>query len=371
MTIRVLLAEDSPTMRYYLASLLAETDDFQVVGEARNGEEALALTQQLKPDVISMDIRMPRMDGLEATRRIMSECPTPVVVVSGLLEHEVDLAFQAVQAGALAVVEKPPERSHPAFSDRQHQLLKTLRAMAGVRVVARRERIFAPGAASAEVRATPVSAIPAVAAGSMLDVRTPSGRLRAVAELVAIGASAGGPSALTSVLSGVRTGFRLPIVIVQHMPGEFVPGLARWLEKSAARPVRVASDGLVLEAGMVYLAPGGSHLTIARQRLRGEQAWVAHLVPEQGPHRYQPSVDVLFASIAATCGAGGVGIILTGMGEDGADGLLAMRQAGARTLAQDRESCIVYGMPGAAVERGAVEQVVPLSRIAAILGNLG
>jgi two-component system chemotaxis response regulator CheB len=348
--IRVLIAEDSPTVRRYLVLLVNETPGLTVVGEARDGEEAVMLTGELKPDVISMDIRMPGMDGLEATRRIMSRVPTPVVIVSGVLDRDVDLSFQAVQAGALAVVEKPPDRRDPLFEERQRQMVTTLAAMARVRVVRRWENL------------------PSVldAAGSVVGNRVPTGRLRLRPEVIAIGASAGGPSALRLLLRDLPAAFPAPIVIAQHMPDEFVAGLARWLNKTTALGVRVAVHNLVLEPGMVYLATGSAHLAVVRHGSR----LAAQLIGDQGLHRHQPSVDVLFDSVARVCGSAAVGIVLTGMGDDGAAGLLAMRQAGALTLAQDEDSSTVFGMPRAAVAKGAVEHTLALSNLATTLSRL-
>ncbi len=355
--IRVLLAEDSPTVRHYLTNLINETPGFRVIGAARDGEEALALVQELKPDVVSMDIRMPRMDGLEATRRIMAQCPTPVVVVSGLLESELELSFQALQAGALAVVEKPPDRRDPNFPEKQRQLIKTLMAMSSVKVIQRRELSFE------RISGAPIPAsLPAL---NTLKNRLTEG-VRSAPELIAIGASAGGPSALISLLNGLPRDFGLPIVVVQHIPNEFINGLARWLRKSTPFPLVVASDNLPLKPHTVYLSPGTAHLTITRQL----QGLTARLVKEQGAHRYQPSVDMLFSSVAAACGAKGIGIILTGMGDDGAEGLLAMRRTGARTFAQDEASSTVFGMPGAAIERGGVEHVLSLTMLATAIRNL-
>jgi two-component system chemotaxis response regulator CheB len=186
-------------------------------------------------------------------------------------------------------------------------------------------------------------------------------------ELVAVGASAGGPSALSTLFKGLTADLPVPLVVVQHMLDEFIPGLARWLSDGSPLPVRVASDGLVLEPGVAYLSPGTAHLTVAR---RGSNALVASLVQEQGKYRYRPSVDVLFESVAQVCGQTGIGILLTGMGDDGAAGLLAMRESGARTLAQDKASCTVFGMPAAAIDLGAAEQVVPLSRLSRVLLKL-
>jgi two-component system chemotaxis response regulator CheB len=344
--IRVLLAEDSPTARHHLADILNQTPGMRVIGEARDGAEVLALAEELRPDVISMDIRMPRVDGLEATRQIMARCPTPIVVVSALLDADIDLSFRALQAGALAVVEKPPARHDPTFPDKQRQLVTTLAAMAGLHVVRRWEN--APGrntVTDTSELTTPATVKP---------------------ELIAVGASAGGPSALSTLLKGLTADLPVPVVVVQHMLDEFIPGLARWLSDGSPLPVRVASDGLVLEPGIAYLSPGTAHLTVAR---RGN-ALVASLVQEQGEYRYRPSVDVLFESVAQVCGQAGIGILLTGMGDDGAAGLLVMRESGARTLAQDKASCTVFGMPAAAIELGAAEQIVPLARLSRVLFKL-
>lgn len=347
--IRVLVAEDSPTVRRHLANMINETPGLRVVGEARDGEEAVALAQELAPDVISMDISMPGIDGLEATRRIMSRYPTPVVVVSSLVDHEIDLSFRAMQAGALAVVPKPPARNDPAFPSRHRQLVNTLMAMASVRVIRRWER--APGQNAVK---------------PMDEAKPAAPRTRPAPEVVALGASAGGPSALRTLLGSLRADFAVPIVIVQHMPHEFVEGLARWLNDATPLRVQVATDGLHLEAGVVNLSPGTAHLKVERRK----DDLVVCLERERGSYRYQPSVDVLFGSVATACGQTGAGIVLTGMGDDGTEGLLAMRQAGAYTFAQDEASCIVFGMPAAAIARGAVEQIVPLTRLAATLADL-
>ncbi len=344
--VRVLLAEDSPTIRFHLTRIINDTPGMRVIGEAKDGLEALALVTLLKPDVVSMDIRMPRIDGLEATRRIMAECPTPVVVVSGLVEQDVELSFQALEAGALAVVEKPPSRDNPTFADKQRQLIKTLIAMSEVSVVRRSPYLNSDSEATKQ--------------------RPPTRPLSVKPEIIAIGASAGGPSALSTILSELPISLDVPIVVAQHIPQEFVAGLARWLDKVTPLKVGVTTDGLVLKPGVVNLSLGTAHLTVVR---KGNHL-VAKLIEDQGAYRYQPSVDVLFKSVAEVCGAAAVGVMLTGMGEDGAAGLLAMRQAGARTLAQDEATSTVFGMPGSAIERGAVEKVLPLKNIAATLMRL-
>lgn len=340
--VRVLVAEDSLTVRHYLVRLMNAAPGLQVIGEARNGQEALELAEKLRPDVISMDIRMPVMDGLEATRHIMTRFPTPIVMVSAVLDDEIDLSFRALQAGALAVVPKPESGSE---AQRKH-LTGLLTAMAEVSVVRRRENLV-------ETREHP---LPSGDTGSL---ERSKGKL----EVLGIGASAGGPSALSILLSSLPAHFPLPILIVQHLPDEFIPGLARWLNDVTPLQVHVAHEDLPLQPGHAYLSPGKAHLTVARQA----EKLTLRLLYEQGQYRYCPSVNVLFESLAAVCGAKGAGIILTGMGEDGAEGLLKLRQSGGRTFAQDRESCTVFGMPAAAIERKAAEKVVALRQLAPIL----
>lgn len=339
----MLIAEDSPTMRHHLVTVINSAPGLRIVAEARSGEEALEMVGDVKPDIISMDIRMPGIDGLEATRRIMAKHPTPVVVVSGLLEQDIDLSFQALQAGALAVVEKPLDRSDPGYATKQRHLINTLVAMARVRVVRRWERLV-------DTPDGPREAVPP----------------RVTPEVIAIGASAGGPSALSILLQTLPEDFPVPVVVTQHMPDEFIAGLARWLNKATPLRVEVAGSGLELQPGVVHLAPGSAHLAVTRQGDR----FFTKLIRERGDYPHQPSVDVLFESVARVCGSAAVGIVLTGMGSDGARGLLAMRDQGAMTYAQDEASCTVFGMPGAAIERGAVVRVLSLTNLATTLAQV-
>lgn len=357
--IRVLLADDSATIRSYLAGLIAAAPGLTVVGEARDGEEAVRRVEELKPDVVSMDIRMPHLDGLEATRQIMERQPTPTVVVSALVDEDVDLSFKAMEAGALAVLRKPPMQRDPDYGPLHREFITTLKAMAGVTVVRRWQNtppygITLPPRPTTNRLTQPETAAPAN--GEHLDQP----------ELVAIGASAGGPSALSGLLAGLPENFPLPVVIVQHMPDEFLPGLARWLGKHTRLKVSMAESGQALQASTVYLAPGGAHLKIGR---RGE-VLVAGKLLDEANSRYCPSIDVFFASVAKVCGTKGVGIILTGMGDDGAKGLLNIREAGGRTFAQTEASCTVFGMPGVALAKGAVEQSLNPEAMAQALRKL-
>lgn len=342
--IRVLLVEDSPTVRRHLAQIINGAAGMTVVGEARDGLEALALAATLEPDVISMDIRMPHLDGLEVARRIMAERPTPIVMVSGLFQDEIHLSMQALEAGALAVVSKPPARDDPRFVQHERQLIGTLTAMAGVRLVRR----WSPALATPGASSPPLPSLPGMRP-----------------EVVAVGASAGGPSALCGLLGGLPESFPLPILVVQHLPDEFVAGFAQWLGPHLPLPLRVAADGMLLEPATVYLAPGGQHLQIRR-----ESGLVAAILPRSSADRYCPSIDSLLHAVAGVCGPAGIGIILTGMGDDGAAGMRALVEAGGRTLAQDPASSAVYGMPGAAIARGGVQRVLPLAELARALGAL-
>lgn len=341
--IRIILAEDSPTTRRYLSSIIAETPDMQVVGEARTGAEAVMMVAKLKPDIVSMDINMPDVDGLEATRQIMATHPTPVVVVSGLLDTDVQLSLQALEAGALAVVRKPPERNNPAYGDKKRELLTTLRAMSAVKVISRRS-------------------FPLALDASEIDAPEP----RRTPEIIAIAASTGGPSALSRLLQGFPDDCPIPIVIAQHMPQEFMLGLVKWLQESSRLNVQLVTDGMLLKAGHIYIAQGAAHLCIKQQ----DDTLIAKIVPDEAQSRYVPSADLLFQSIAKSCDANAIGIILTGMGDDGAVGLKAMREAGAHTIVQDEASCTVYGMPRAAIEADAALYIESLTTIAATVQNL-
>lgn len=339
--IRVLLVEDSPTVRRYLLELIEEAPGLSVVGQARDGEEALELVRELRPDVISMDLQMPHTDGLQATRTIMTQYPTPIVVVSQLLENDVALSMEALGAGALAVVSKPPHRNHPDFPAALRTLHTNLRAMAGVKVVSRRRPRHAP---------------------------EPSARLsiRRTPQVIGIAASTGGPRALREILGAMPADFVVPIVIVQHMPPEFVPGLVRWLDENSGLQVRLAQDGESLQPGVAFIAPGDTQLEI----ISGNQGLRVGLRPQKRGERFCPSADVLFSTLSAACGENAIGVILTGMGTDGAEGLLALRKAGGCTIAQDEGSSTVYGMPRAAMACGAAQHIVSLAQIPSKIWDL-
>lgn len=347
--IRVLVAEDSAVLREFLIYILSSDPAIQVIGTARDGTDALEAVQREKPDVITMDINMPRMDGFEATRRIMETQPTPIVIVSGSWDtQEVATTFRAVEAGALAVLPRPPGFGHPDHEAMAQELIQTVKLMSEVKVVRRWARPRREGTAALRAPAT-----------AEVERRPKASEIK----LVAIGASTGGPIVLQTILTALPKDFRVPVVIVQHMAAGFMPGFVEWLAQTSARPVHVAADGETLLPGHVYVAPDGFQMKVGM----GAKISLTHDEPENG---LRPSVSYLFRSVASAYGPNAVGVLLTGMGKDGAEELKLMKQRGAVTLAQDKGSSVVHGMPGEAIRLEAATYVFPPEKIAAALAGL-
>ena len=346
--IQVLVVDDSPVATELLRHVLESDPQIKVARCAKNGAEAIAALAATRPDVITMDIEMPGMNGFEATRVIMETQPVPVVIVSASFDPaDVAKAFDAMEAGAVAALEKPRGPGHPDHEAAARQLVATIKAMAGVRVVKRWPR--ARHAARTSAVATPP--LPAV--------QTREQTIR----IVGIGASTGGPPVLQTILAALPKPLPVAIVIVQHISAGFSQGLADWLAQSAGLPVQIARDGESIAAGHVYLAPDGMQTRI---ETRGRISCVADL-PENG---MRPAASCLFRSLAENFGPAAAGVLLTGMGRDGADGLKLMRERGAVTFAQDKESSVIHGMPGAAIELGAAVHILSPERIAAVLADL-
>jgi len=344
--IRVLIVEDSQVIREFLQHLIARDPRLEVAAAVGSAEEALRSYDQLAPDVISMDIRLPGMNGFEATRRIMSENPIPIVVVSANVESEdLKITMNALQAGALAVVEKPVGTTHADYEILAERLCTQLAIMSQLKVVRQRlngGRSWSLEDAQKRRIAKAVNAVLSRAPGSF--------------HLMGIVASTGGPNALVPLLNGLGPDFPLPILLVQHISASFLDGFVSWLDSICPFSAVIAKDGEFPAPGKIYLAPADRHLRVEAGYLQVDNG--------QEVCAQRPSGTVLFQSMARSLGSRSVGVLLTGMGEDGAAGLLELRTAGAYTIAEHESTAVVNGMPGAAVRLGAACEILPLQEIA-------
>jgi two-component system chemotaxis response regulator CheB len=352
--IRVLVVEDSAVVRELLCHIIEQDPRLEVAAAVTNAEEAIRKLPELKPDVISLDIRLPGMNGLDATLEIMSSYPTPIVVVAANVEcDELNIAMNALKAGALTVVEKPVGITHADYQAMSDNLRRQLTIMSEVKVLRQAKRrglAFAPVAEAPEIQPGPAQ---------------PAGPLN-LPVMLGIAASTGGPSAVSQVLAGLGKNFPLPILLVQHMTDSFLPGFISWLSDTCPLEARIAETGEAPRPGVVYAPPADRHLTL--------KSGLLYLSKDPLVSGQRPSGTVLFNSMAQELGRNGIGLVLTGMGDDGAAGLLRMREAGAYTLAEDKTTAVVYGMPAAAAQLGAVREILPLDAIAQrihdLVGNL-
>jgi two-component system chemotaxis response regulator CheB len=343
--LRVLVVDDSLTVRRRLVDAFAFDPSWEVVGEAADGQQAFEQCERLRPDVVTMDLVMPKVDGLRATELIMAHCPTPIVVLSSTENHMEGLrTLDALAAGAVDAMDKP---SGTLDSRWMESLVSRVRVAARVRVITH---------VRARLR-TEESRSPAPPPRVQLPVVPP--------RLLVMGASTGGPAAVRHILRSLPPGFSLPVLLVLHVTEHFDTAMAEWLEAQSGLPVRGAVDGEPLPLPgrrVVLMAPGNRHLVVRAGRLR--------LVDGPERHSCRPSVDELFESVARELGAASIGCLLTGMGRDGAEGLSAMRRAGAATVVEDESTCVVFGMPREAIRLGAAQHVVGLTEIPPLLAAL-
>lgn len=354
--IRVLVVDDSATARALLVSLLTAEPDISVVGEATTGRDAVDLASRLAPDLITMDIHMPVMDGLEATMQIMIQSPRPIIIVSSAVQSDVELSLEAMRAGALMVMAKPQGPASPGFANERRQFVSMVRAMSQVKVV-RRHGNVSPFSMNTPI-ARPASVLPGRVHGAL--GTTPI-------RLVAIGASTGGPAALRTILADLPRNFSVPILIVQHIARGFSAGLADWLSHDTPLRVKLAELGEPAAAGTVYIAPDDRHLGCQLDD-RGDIRVILDSSPAVGAFR--PSASFLFHSTGDSVGVGVLAVILTGMGDDGVSGLRVLKARGGRVLAQDEATSVIYGMPREAVRAGVVDTTLPLTAIARRLVDL-
>ncbi|MBI3271901.1 MAG: chemotaxis-specific protein-glutamate methyltransferase CheB [Planctomycetes bacterium] len=355
--IRALVAEDSVTVRKRLVEVLGADPELEVVGEAEDGRQAIELCKSLRPDVVTLDMMLPIMSGLAATEYIMAYFPTPILIVSSSTNRgELFRTYEALAAGAVDVLEKP--LGNELDDDWERKLVSTVKLVSRIKVITHpRARLAESVRARYAGDAAGARAEPASAPGSSAGV--PGWPQRGRPRLIAIGASTGGPGALLEILRELDAGFPLPILLVLHIGTAFGTALAEWLDGQSSLPVAFAVDGEPLPAagvGRVIMAPPDRHLVLRQGRLR--------LTSEPLRHSCRPSVDELFESVARELGSASAACLLTGMGRDGADGLLAIHRAGGVTLAQDEATCVVFGMPREAILLGAAGRVLPLPQIA-------
>lgn len=346
-TIRVVLVEDSVTQREVLRRAMEQDGDILVVAEGRNGREGLAKTLEIRPDVVVTDVWMPEMNGLQMIRAILRERGVPIIVVSATLQkNQINLAFECLEAGAATAMEKPEGPTLIHLKEMGAELRRTIRAYSTMKIL--RRRLPVPGSVR-EVSTLPPRLPSAPGVPGQVDV-------------IGIVASTGGPPVLTEILSSLPADFSIPILIVQHISAGFEEGFVNWLSQKSALPVSLVANGAPIGPG-IFLGPNGRHLTVGR---KGRVS----LEPPDPQDLHVPSGNRLMASLAEIYGDRAAGVVLTGMGDDGADGLKLMFQKGARTVAQDEASSLIWGMPGEAVKRGAAQMQMDTPQIAAWLGSL-
>lgn len=320
--IQVLLVDDSEVSLMVLRNILESEQDISIIGVARDGAEAIHLASRLSPDIISMDINMPGLDGFSTTRHIMENTPVPIIIVSGIDNlEEIQASFRAVEAGALGVYRKPPAVTDPDFRRASQELISAIRTYSEVRVVKRRDAILR----------RPIETPPPV----------PDSKCCTEAKVIVMGASTGGPQAVQEILKNLPANFALPIILVQHMSPGFIEGYASWLSDSTGIKTRVAGIGEKVRPGILYVAPDGKHTGISKDL-------TIEFSASDPEHNLRPSVSYLFRTAAKNCGNHAVGVLLSGMGTDGARELLDIRKKGGCTIIQNKETAFVYGMPGAA-----------------------
>lgn len=335
--IKVLVAEDSAVVRMFLVHLLESDPQISVIGAVADGQSAVDFVKNYKPDVILMDIHMPRMDGFEATRRIMQTQAIPIVICSATANtKDTVITFRAMEAGAIACIEKPLGHAHEDFEVTAAKMLETVKLMSEVKVVRRTARAseVAPKIRQDQWQRAPMEI-----------------------KVIGIGASTGGPPALQTILSSLNKELSAPILVVQHIAPSFIAGMCDWLNQTTSLQVQIASHGMMPLPGHVYLAPDDFHM--------GVDTNGKIILSREDPENYlRPSVGFLFRTLAAVYGPNALGVLLTGMGRDGALELKGMKDRGAITIAQDQKSSVVHGMPGAAIALGATTHVLPPDRIA-------
>jgi len=343
--IKVLIVDDSIVVRDFLTYIFSSDPQIMVVGAIDSGIKAVDMIRLTKPDVVTMDLHMPQMDGFETTRVIMEQAPTPIVVVSESIRiMDTTFSFSVLEAGALAVLLRPPSLSHPDFLTAKKELIETVKTMAEVKVVRRINRKMSEPKNTFENNKVLPKPLPGV-------------------RIIAIGASTGGPQTLQKIFSGLPPGLPFSFLVVQHISPGFSNGFRDWLQGSSRVHFKTGENGERLVPGMAYLAPEGFHMGILNNKIM--------LSSDPPVFGIRPTIDFLFRSLALSSGPESLGILLTGMGKDGSEALKLMKEKGALTIAQDQESSIVFGMPDEAIKLGAADYILPPDKIMEMIIRIG
>lgn len=340
--IKVLVVDDSAFMRKIITDILATSSEIEVIGKAKNGQEAIEKVTLLRPDVVTMDIEMPVLDGLHALGYIMSECPTRVIMLTAAESKHGDLTMTAFQYGAVDFIQKPSGSISLDMEKIKDDLIKKVIAAAHVELhklgfieekLIKKEK-------------------------TMSHVRTK------VKKIIIIGSSTGGPRALQQVIPLLPSNLQAPVLVVQHMPAGFTKSLAERLNSQSMMRVKEAAEGDIIKPGTVLIAPGDFHMTVKQQKINGELSEVIALTKGDRVQGVRPSVDVLLESAAPIYGSNSVGVILTGMGSDGSEGIKKLKLAGGKVIAEDESTCVVYGMPRSVIEQNLADYILPINKIA-------
>ncbi|MEW6194586.1 MAG: chemotaxis-specific protein-glutamate methyltransferase CheB [Bacteroidota bacterium] len=346
--IKVLIVEDSPVIQELLFYILSSDPNIHVIGIANNGMEAIEMVKIKNPDVITMDMHMPKLDGLKATRKIMETMPTPIIIVSSTLaREEINETFQVMEAGALAVLPRPAGIGHPDFHITSAELINTIKLMSEVKVVRRWPHLSKQSVTSPNGL-------------KQIITTTKSKSEKGIYHIVAIGASTGGPIVLQKILSLIGKDFPLPILIVQHIATGFLQGFVEWLSQTTGVPIHVAAHHELITAGNVYVAPDSYHMGV-------DEEYRIILSKDKPENNLRPSISFLFRSINNIYGKHAIGVLLTGMGTDGAEELKLLKENSAATIVQDEESSVVHGMAGKAIKLNGADYVLPPEKIAGVL----
>ncbi|PWB51747.1 MAG: chemotaxis response regulator protein-glutamate methylesterase [Candidatus Methanoperedenaceae archaeon] len=348
--IRVLVVDDSAFMRKIITNILAESPDIEVIGKARNGQEAIEKVTDLKPDVVTMDLEMPGLDGLHALGYIMSECPTPVIMLSGAESNQADVTMTAFQYGAVDFILKPSGNISLDMAKIKDEIVKKVKAASSVQV---RKLGFIEEEKKSDIVEV-----------KSLKEKNDSAKKSIFHKIIVIGSSTGGPRALQQVIPLLPSNLHAPVLVVQHMPPGFTKSLADRLNSISSIKVREAEDGDILQSGTVYIAPGDFHMIIKQQKINGDLKDVIALTKGVKVQGVRPSIDVLLNSVAPIFGQNSLGVILTGMGSDGTDGIRKLKLAGGKVMAEEESTCVVYGMPRSVIEQKLADYILPIGKIA-------